>query len=390
MELATVIVLIVGLLLCIAMGVPIVMAMVILSALVVLAFDEGSVNAMVGVPFGSVNSYTLIAIPLFILVGTLMTSSGMATDMVALVARAFGKRQKGSSGYITVGASLFFAGVSGSSTADTAALATVMGKSLEKDGYSRGYIGAPTSVDGGLGLIIPPSIMLVIFGVVAQVSVGDLFFAGIILTLTLALVVTWENRKVKKAEAARVAAAAAVAYILIVWAIFYRDSPISRVYVALRESASLTSMIMILTAAGGLFAWVIVKLGVAQMVGDLLDPLAETPLLLTIVILLILPVGGMFIEPVPLIYLSVPVFLPVLTYAHVDMIHFGVLFTMLLCLAQVTPPVGANLFVASGVLRILLEQIVRKLRVPLLSIFAAIIIVLLIPQLATWLPSVLK
>jgi C4-dicarboxylate transporter DctM subunit len=439
METFAVIALFAGLIICIVAGIPLVLAMLVPSVVVTLLFGLGTLNGVVSVMFGSVNSYTLIAIPLFILVGKLMTVGGLASDMVALIARVIGRGKPGSAGYITVGASLFFAGVSGSSTADTAALSTMMEKPLRRDGFSRGYIGALTTVGGGLGLIIPPSIMLVIFGVVANVSIGKLFFAGVIpgliLTLTLGLAVSLEVRKITRLARVRTgslpslpdedpatsgsrleqhrgwlglgapiiilggiylglltpteSAAAAAAYVLIVTALFYRNVSWKQIYDAFKESAILTSIVMVLTAAGGVFAWVVVKLNVARYIDALLEPLGGSPILLVALVLVIMGIAGMFIEPIPLIYLFVPIVVPPLLIAGVDMVAFGVLFTMMLSIGQATPPVGANLFVASAVLKVPFEEIVNKLPLLLLSMVIPVLLVLLFPILATWLPELL-
>ena len=415
-----------GLLALLALGTPLTLAMALPSIAVISGFQLGSLNVIPSILYASLNSFPLLAVPFFIAVGYLMTESGMAGHLVDLATALIGRRVRASVGYTTVLASVFLAGISGSSTADTAALTTALLPSLKREGFRPSFAVALTAVGGGIGLIIPPSIVMVIYGLVANVSIGRLFFAGIlpglVTSVFLAAVVWLEARKLGPVvdvddgtRRIRVgpglwglgapvtilggiyfgivtpteSAAIAVAYVLIVGMLVYRRLTFSQIWDVMKRAAVLSSAIMVLTAAGALYAWVIIRLRVADVVIAAVGPLAEHPLLLVLVLNALILVAGAFVEPIPLIYMTIPVFVPLLQRAGVDLVYFGVVYTINLAIAQVTPPVGANLFVAAGVAKMPIEEIVRGLPWLLLALIAGLLVTILVPGLSLLIPGVL-
>ncbi len=418
--------LIVGLFILLALGLPLTLAMALPSILAISVFKLGSLNIIPSILYASLCSFPLLAVPFFITVGFLMTESRMAAYLVDLATILVGRRIRGSIGYTTVLASVFLGGISGSSTADTAALATALFPSLRQAGFRPAFAAALVCCGGGIGLIIPPSIAMVIYGIVANVSIGKLFFGGIIpgliTSLFLAVVVFFESRKLPHQEhdwgqvrpahillglvglgaplvilggiyvgffTATEAAAVVNLYVILVGIFVYRSLSAKQLWQVLKRASVLTAVIMLLTASGALYAWVITRLRVTEQVISLLGPVADNPLALVFALNGIIVVAGCLVEPIPLIYMTIPLFVPLLQRAGVDLVYFGVVYTINLAIAQVTPPVGANLFVGAGVLRMPFEEIVRGLPWLLVALIAGLVVTILVPESVLFLPKLL-
>ena len=378
---------------------------------------------------GSLLHEPLMAIPLFITAGMAFARSGVASRLVRLARLAVGP-MPGGLAVVTVVVSVFFAAVSGSGPASVAALGALLIPALCESRYDRGFASALMASSGGLGIIVPPSIALVIYGVVADVDILRLFVAGVVpgLVVGAALIgyVVWASwrrgygvrapwagwgelgRAFVAALPGLVApvvilvciyggfssptrvAAVAVAYALVADLVFYRDIRLREVLGIFERGAVVSSQVLIIVASASLFAWVLNDQGITSAtVAWLRDaPLAGWLLLLLINLVLLL--AGCFIDAISIFYIFVPILKPLLPTLGVSPLHFGIIMTVNLAIGQATPPVGVNLFVACGISKVSLERISRSVVPFVVAEVCALLVITYSAPLAEWLPSVLE
>lgn len=373
------------------------------------------------------DSFPLIAVPLFILAGDLMQQGGMSRRLVAFANAIIGHIRAGLA-YVNVLACVFFAAISGSSPATVAAIGSNLIPEMEKVGYSRRFSGALTASAGMIGVMIPPSIPFIIYGVTAEVSIGKLFLAGIIPGILFSLVFmlisyllmrknpaiqnnghqfSFKNIGITFKESfwallvpaiilggiysgvftPTEAGAVAVIYAAFIGVFIYKDIALKDIFGILSQSALKSGTILILVIMASAFGKLVT---VAQIPGDLVDwltGLTKNPIIILLLINLLLLLIGMFMETISSIIIMTPILLPVATAIGVDPIVFGVLLTVNLAIGFCTPPLGVNLFVASGVSGVSIE----KLSLAILPFFVGMILLLLlvtfIPALSLLLPS---
>ena len=378
---------------------------------------------------GSLLHEPLMAIPLFITAGLAFSKSGVASRLVRLARLAVG-RLPGGLAVVTVVVSIFFAAMSGSGPASVAALGALLIPALSENNYRTDFASALMASSGGLGIIVPPSIALVIYGVVADVDILELFFAGVVpgLVVGAALIgyvvwVSWRRgygvrepwvgwgelgRAFVSALPGLIApvvilvciyggfssptkvAAVAVAYALVVDLIFYRDIRLRDVLGIFQRGAVVSSQVLIIVACASLFAWVLNDQGItAATVAWLRDaPVAGWMLLLLVNLVLLL--AGCFIDAISIFYIFVPILKPLLPTLGVSPLHFGIIMTVNLAIGQATPPVGVNLFVACGISKVSLERISRAVWPFVLAEIAALLAISYVAPLSEWLPSVVR
>jgi C4-dicarboxylate transporter, DctM subunit len=386
--------------------------------------------------FSAMDSYTLLAIPLFLVVGHILGESMMARrllDFVLLVAGG----TRGGVAIVTVIVSLLFAGISGSGPADVAALGLLLFPLLKKSGFSAPRSAALVAAGGGIGIIVPPSIALIIYGVVANsvlshmdnasVEIGKLFLAGvlpgILVSVSLIVAVLFLSRKdVLPSEKIKLtpsilgstllalfapviilggiysgvftpteSAGAAILYIFLVDLIFYRSLLRKGVLSnALVQAGRSAAQILFIIANASLFSWVLHQTELTEHFGALLLSLTQSKIALLLVINLFLLTVGCFIDAISITYIFVPIFLPVLVQIGVDPIHFGIILAVNLAIGQITPPVGVNLFVASTFSQIDVAQLSRAVLPFLIAEIIALLFIIFVPQLSTYIPSLLQ
>jgi len=378
---------------------------------------------------GAVTHEPLMAIPLFITAGVAFSKSGVASRLVRLARLVVG-RLPGGLAVVTVVVSVFFAAMSGSGPAAVAALGALLVPALSEHNYRKDFASALMAASGGLGIVIPPSIALVIYGVVADVDILELFIAGIVpgLVLGAALMgyvvwVSWRrgygeregwqgSRELGRAFVAALpgliapvvilvciyggfssptkVAAVAVAYALAVDLVFYGDIRLRDIPGIFQQGAVVSSQVLIIVASASLFAWVLNDQGItAATVAWLRDaPLAGWALLLAVNAVLLL--AGCFIDAISIFYIFVPILKPVLPTLGVSPVHFGIIMTVNLAIGQATPPVGVNLFVACGISKVSLERISRAVVPFIAAEVAALLAISYVAPLSEWLPSVLR
>jgi tripartite ATP-independent transporter DctM subunit len=378
--------------------------------------------------YAGTTSFPLLAIPFFILAGNLMNTGGM-TQRIFDVAHLIVGRIRGGLGHVNVLASMLFAGMSGSAVADAAGLGLVEIKAMREAGYSPRFAATITAVSSTIGPVIPPSIPFVIYGSLANVSVGALFLAGIVpgvlmgaaLMLIIALVAKRRNLPIGDARptASRVwrivrnaapalampplilggifggfftpteAAVVAAAYALLVGRFFYRELPLAKVPDVLWESGRQTAQVMFIIAASAPFAWVLIQQQIPNAVIAALFELSSEPWVILLIVNAILLVLGMFIEGVAIIIIAFPVLLPVMLKIGVDPVHFGVILVLNIMIGLVTPPVGLCLYVVAGIAKISIAEITREIWPYVLALLGVLLLITFVPEISLWLPSAL-
>lgn len=400
-------------------GVPIAFAM-LGSSLLVIWLEGLPLSIFAQRVSSGVQSFPLLAIPLFILTGNLMNQSGMSERLFAF-ARALVGHLRGGLAQVNVLGSIFMSGVSGSSLADCAATTRVFVPQMEKAGFSRGFSVALTAASATLAPIIPPSILLIIYGWQANISIGDLFIAGIVPGLfigsvLLSLCVVLARIKGFKAgapfqksllwatfkravwalllpilivggfragifTATEVAAVAAV-YALIVGLVIYRTLGGRDILEALISTGKDTASILILVAAASPFAWILALYQAPQLMLGLITGISDNPLVVLLLLNLLLLVVGMFMETLAIIIILVPILLPLLKSFGIDLTHFGIIMVFNLLIGQLTPPLGVLMFVSCSIARLRMGTFLVEVWPFLLALTAALLVITFVPFLS--------
>lgn len=364
--------------------------------------------------FSGLENYGLLAIPLFMLTGELMNEGGMTRRLIN-AARVFVGGFRGGLAYINLLANMFMAAIIGSATAQIAVMARAMTPEMEKEGYDVGFAAATTAAGGLLAPVIPPSMMFVIYGVLAQVPIGDMFLAGLIPGLLLALafagVITLigfvqgfpKGQWFTRAEAVSAllyclpagliplaiiggilfgiatptesAAIASLIAFLVGWLVYKELKP-AALGQMFRRTAVNASMIIFMIAAANVFGWVIIYEALPQKLAALITSITRDPFLFLLIVNAILLLVGMLIDGIAAVILITPILLPIAmnNYA-IDPYHFGVVMCLNLVLGLLTPPVGVGLYIASSMSGVSPWRIVRSLW-PFLLAVALILVVL--------------
>ena len=387
----------------------------------ILGIQVSNANMLISVKemFASINKFPLAAIPFFILAGNLMETGGISRRLVEFAKSIVGGVQGGLP-MTCVLTCMIFAAVSGSSVATTFAIGAILIPALIKHGYPTSYAAALQATSAELGVIIPPSIPMILYGVSAEVSIGELFIAGfgpgILISLAL-MAFVWVYCKIKgwgkndgdgRMPLGRAtlqagwallmpviilggiyggvftpteASAVAVFYALIVGVVIYREIKVKDLYAILRKSALSSAVIMFIIANAGLFAFLITRAGVPDAIGRWLEAVLQSPTMFLLGVNAALFIIGMFIETSAAIIVLAPILAPVAMHFGVDPVHFGLIMVVNLAMGMITPPFGVNLFAACTVARISLDRIVGHL----LPFVGVILVCLLI---ITYVPSI--
>ncbi len=433
----TLLLLILGMLVLLACRVPVAHAML----LPCLMYAGFSPDITLGVALqrtvAGINSFPLLAVPLFIMTGYLTNAAGLSDRIFRLLAQLLG-RLPGRLGYVNVGSSVMFSWMSGAAIADAAGLGAVLVPAMRKEGYDEGFSLGLTGASSMIGPIMPPSIPAIIYAVTAGVSVGGLFFAGVIPALILAAMLcvhvyfhvrrhplaadrsryqtagvptldpdSWASGERWRVVAAAVpvlftpviilggilggvftpteAAAAAVMYMLVLGACYRSLSWRGLGEVLLRTSTT-TGSILLIVAAANLFGWIIAREQGPQLVADGLLRLTENPYLFLLLVNLFLLLVGMLLEPTAALLICVPVLLPAATHFEVDPLHLGVVMILNLVIGLITPPVGLVLYVLSSVTGARLPVVVRGILPFLVPLVVTLLFVTFVPAISLWLP----
>lgn len=370
--------------------------------------------------FNAINKFPLAAIPFFILAGNIMETGGISRRLVEFAKSLVGGMQGGLP-MTCVLTCMIFAAVSGSSVATTFAIGTVLIPALIKHGYPTSWAAALQATSAELGVIIPPSIPMILYGVSAEVSIGELFIAGfgpgLFIGLSLMLFV-WVVCRIKgwgkhdgegrltvgKASwqagwalmmpviilggiyggvfTPTEASAVAVFYALIVGFAIYREIKLKDLFTILRKSVLSSAVIMFIIANAGLFAFLITRAGVPDAIGHWLQDVLKSPAYFLMGVNLALFLIGMFIETSAAIIVLAPILAPVAVHFGIDPVHFGLIMVVNLALGMITPPFGVNLFAACTVARISLDRIIKDLIPFVLVVLACLMVITYVPGLS--------
>ena len=376
--------------------------------------------------FNSINKFPLAAIPFFILAGNLMETGGISRRLVEFAKSLVGGIQGGLAASCVL-TCMIFAAVSGSSVATTFAIGAILIPALIKHGYPVGYAAALQATSAELGVIIPPSIPMILYGVSAEVSIGELFIAGIgpgifigIVLMIFAVVYARVKGygkddhvgKMNVLPATRQAALAllmpviilggiyggvftpteasvvAVVYALIVGVFIYREIKFPDLVSIFRKSVLSSAVVMFIIANAGLFSFMITRAGVPDMIGAWLADVLKSPAYFLLGVNAALFVIGMFIETSAAIIVLAPILVPVAMRFGIDPVHFGMVMVVNLALGMITPPFGVNLFAACTVARISLDRIIPHLLPFVLAVIACLMVVTYWPGLSLYLRDV--
>ncbi len=413
------IVMLVTMVLCFALTISVAVSIGLAS---IVGIQVNNANMLISVKemFNAINKFPLAAIPFFILAGNIMETGGISRRLVDFAKSIVGGVQGGLP-MTCVLTCMIFAAVSGSSVATTFAVGTILIPALIKHGYPTTWAASLQATSAELGVIIPPSIPLILYGVSAEVSIGELFIAGfgpgVLIGGSLMLFV-WAYCRIKgwgksdgdgrlgfwaatlKAGWALAmpviilggiyggvftpteASAVAVFYALIVGLVIYREIKFSDLAIILRKSVLSSAVIMFIIANAGLFAFLITRAGVPDAIGHWLQEVLKSPAYFLLGVNLALFLIGMFIETSAAIIVLAPILAPVAMHFGIDPVHFGLIMVVNLAMGMITPPFGVNLFAACTVARISLDRMIRDLIPFVLVILACLMVITYVPGLS--------
>ncbi|MDI3403413.1 TRAP transporter large permease [Streptomyces cavernicola] len=375
--------------------------------------------------FTGTNSFSLLAIPFFVLAGVLMNNGGIAARLVD-AAKVLVGRAPGSLAQTNVVANALFGSVSGAAVASAAAVGGVMGPRQRAEGYDPAFAASVNAASAPAGMLIPPSNTFIVYSLVSGSSIAALFMAGygpgLLWTLACMVIVYARSRRrpelkgsggVTLRQAAGVvwkavpsllmiliviggilagfftpteSAAIAVLYCLVL-GFAYRNIKVGHLPGILLNATRTTAIVMILVGVSSVMSWVMSFTGIPGLVSDALLGMSDNPTVILVLMMLILLVVGTFMDPTPAILIFTPIFLPIVQEFGIDPVHFGMMIVFNLCLGTITPPVGNVLFIAARVGEQRIEPVIRQL----LPFFAALVVVLFlvvfVPEISTWLPT---
>ena len=407
------------------LGVPIAFSLG-LSSLGALLIGDGSLAVVASRLYSAADSFSLMAIPFFVLAGCIMEKGKLSRRLIDFAMELVGPL-KGGLGYVTVVTSMFFSAISGSGPATTAAIGSITIPAMEENGYDKKFATALQATSGAMGPIIPPSIVFIQYGVATGTSIGALFIAGIVpgLLIGAALIIMngiishkkgyggkysviriWKSFK----NAALVilmpviilggiygaiftpteAAIVACVYGLILACVIYRELSLKDIKDVFVSSCKTTSMIMLVITCASLFGWILSSERIPERIAASVLAVTSDKFTLLIAINILLLIVGCLLDQGSATIILAPILTPIAVAVGVDPIHFGALMVTNLCLGLVTPPVGVNLYVACGIAKLKIEDIVKPVLLLLGACLVMQMIITFVPDLIMFLPRLLK
>jgi tripartite ATP-independent transporter DctM subunit len=408
-------------------GVPVAVALAGASLLYVVAGGTIPDVVVVHRMVNGIDSFPLLAIPFFVLAGNLMNSA-LITNRIYEFAVALVGWMRGGLGHVNVAGSVIFAGMSGTAVADAGGLGTIEIKAMRDHGYDANFAVGLTAASSTIGPIIPPSLPMVIYGVMASASIGQLFAAGLLpglgMALFLMLWVAWIARRrgyprdaafslprlgrsflraflalltpailiggmVSGAFTPTEAAIAAVVYALFLGLVVYRTLTLRSLVRVSMETIESTAVILLIVAAASIFGWILTSTRITEALAGWVFSFTDDPLMVLLLVNLLLLIVGCFMETIAAITILVPVLLPIMTQMGVDPVQFGIIMVLNLMIGLLTPPVGMVLYVLSRVSKMPFEQCARACAPFLIPLLAVLAVVTLVPEFSLWLPTLI-
>jgi C4-dicarboxylate transporter, DctM subunit len=409
------------------MGVPIAVSLGLSSVLTILFFASDSLGSLADKVFNTMHHSTLMAIPFFILASTFLTTGGVAKRMIRFAVDAVGWL-KGGLGMASVLACMLFAAVSGSSPATVVAIGSIVIAGMVKQGYPQPLAAGLICNAGTLGILIPPSIVMVVYAAATEVSVGRMFMAGVIPGLLMGIMLMIAiyfvaRRKNLPAQpfpglaelgasalsasgglfliviimggiyggifTPTEAAAVSAVYAGLIALFVYRDIKIREVPRVLVDAAKVTIMLMFIIANAFLFAHVLTTERIPQIIAETILAWGLAPWAFLIVVNILLLIAGNFMEPSAILLIMAPILFPIAVQLGIDPIHLGIIMVVNMEIGMITPPVGLNLFVTSGVTGMPLTDVVKAAFPWLMILLLFLIIITYVPFVSTFLPNLL-
>ncbi len=403
-------------------GVPIAISLALSSMVTVFITDTFAVQAIVHRMIGSANSYTLLAIPFFILAAKLM-NTGSITKRIFRAAAAWVGAIPGGLGHANVVASIIFSGMSGSAVADAGGLGQVEMQAMTEEGFDPDFSAAVTVASATIGPIIPPSVPMVVYGMMTEVSVGALFMGGfipgILLGLTMMVFIFFISLKrkyprhtfsfkevlVSTKEAflslltpiiiiggiwggifsPTEAAVVAVGYSFILSVLVYKELGFHAVWSEIKQAAIDSSTILFIIAGAAAFSWLVAMMGVTNVISTWLVSLTSNKYMVLLFLNIIFLVLGMFMEALSVLTITVPFLIPLMAAYGIDPVHLGVVIVLNLMIGLATPPVGTSLFICARQARIPIERMYRAILPFLVPLVLVLFLITYIPELVMWL-----
>ncbi|MBL4826853.1 MAG: TRAP transporter large permease subunit [Spongiibacteraceae bacterium] len=409
------------------LGVPVAVSLGLASLTTLLLFADQSLLSLSQKFFHTTQVYPLLAVPFFILAGSFMTTGGVARRMVDF-ANALVGHYRGGLAIASLLACAFFAAVSGSSPATVVAVGSVMIAGMVKSNYSKSFAAGVICNGGTLGILIPPSIVMVVYGAVTETSIGQLFMAGILpgLVMTAAMIATvmviarvqnlprqaaadWKLKLKTGREAVwglmliiiilggiymgiftpTEAAAVSAVYAFFIAVFVYRDISLGDVPKVLVDSVKVTVMLMFIIANAYMFAFVLTTEQIPQAASEWIVQLGLPPWGFLLVLNLLLLVAGNFMEPTSVVLILTPIVFPIAMSMGIDPIHLGILMVVNMQIGLVTPPVGLNLFVTAGVANMTMEEVIKAALPWLMVLLFVLMLITYIPAISLSVPALM-
>ena len=407
-------------------GLPLVFAILAASVLTLLvARPEMPLVLVAQIFMNGMDQFLLLAVGFFFLAGELMNRGGITRRIVAFATTLVG-HLRGGLAQVNVVSSLFFSGISGSAVADTAAVGSVMIPAMKREGYSPAFSAAVTQSSSVVGPIIPPSIPIIVYAVLAEQSIGAMFLAGILpglvigLSLMVAVAILARRRgfprspRASARQVARTGADALVAlltpviivggilggvmtateagaiaclYALVVGALYFRELSPGGLWRALIEAARGTAMILVIVGASALFAWIVADLRLSRAAGDAILAVSDSPVVFLLLVNLFALAIGLFLDPLAALVILVPLLLPNAVELGIDPVHFGVVLVFNLMIGLTTPPVGYLIYLSAHIADERPERVMRESLPFLAALFAALLLLTFVPAITTILPQ---
>ncbi|MDL0089791.1 TRAP transporter large permease [Campylobacter gastrosuis] len=409
------------------LGVPVAVALGASTGLTMIFFTDLDIASVPQIIFDGINKFSLMAIPMFILAGNLLSKGGSAKRIIEFAKSMVG-HLPGGLPMSAIFACIIFAAVSGSSPATVVAIGSVMFLAIKEAGYTPAYAVGAITTAGSLGILIPPSVVMIVYGVTAEVSIAKLFMAGVVPGLMLGLMMVAQTyvgakrlgfkattpasfkervRNFTKAFWALLiivvviggiyggiftpteAAGASAIYALIISLFVYKDIKVKDLYAICLDSALTTAMIFFIITNAVVFAYLLTSEQIPQIIADAIVGANVGKIGFLIAVNILLLAMGQFMEPSSVIMIMTPLLLPIAMMLGIDPIHFGIIMVVNMEIGMVTPPVGLNLFVASGLTGMKLKDVIISTLPWVVTIFLGLILVTYIPEISLWLPNLM-
>ena len=408
-------------------GVPVAVSLGASTVLTMLLFTSLDVSEVPQLIFDGINKFPLMAIPMFILAGNLLSKGGSARRIIDFAKSMVG-HLPGGLPMSAIFACVIFAAVSGSSPATVVAIGSIMFTAIKEAGYPKEYAVGGITTAGSLGILIPPSVVMIVYGVTSNASIAELFMAGVVPGLMLGGMMIaqtyigakrlgfkattpepWSER-IKKFFRAfwallivvvviggiyggiftpTEAAAASAIYALIISLFVYKDIKFKDLWDICLESAITTAMIFFIIANAFVFAYLLATENIPQTIAESILAANIGKIGFLIIVNILLFIMGQFMEPSSVVMIMVPLLLPIAKALGVDLVHFGILLIVNMEIGMITPPVGLNLFVASGLTGMNLKDVIVSCLPWTLTLFIGLILVTYIPEISLWLPNLM-